>query len=726
MQYTHLLSLRLIAVSLALLSGCDDEPSNTTPTAGVNGDAGTDAGVGGDAGASVSGTDAGVGGDAGASVSGTGMVPLPIINLTAPVLALPSRVRPGEVLSVQVVVTNDGAEPLTADYGVEALLTSESAPPEDWPSATLALAAEAAPGAVATFSAELTAPSRTGYYRLEWQLTQGGALIGEPVSGWVDVTCSDGVFCNGVERFAGGRCVEGPAPCDDGEECTADECHEETGACSFTPSGPECASCRSEECTPDCAGKQCGDDGCGGVCGACGEGQGCASVMGICQPADIPGSCQAPLPLLAEGVSLIGDHVIEGDSSGGLHQAVPTCNSTSAAVETVYTFTTTERVGIDARSYRYDTVLHLRREDAATPGSDCLNDDPAATVGCSDDASPPGDYGSRFATTLEPGTYYLIVDGFDSTQYGPYTLDVRFRADGCVPQCDGRYCGDDDGCGGACGACGEGEVCGDDFRCHADPCVPSCEGMECGDDGCGGSCGECQSGELCVPATATCQAFESCDHFRPTCAEGCPDDMFCGTDCACHAVGAPMPDLTLNAARAQRELLFDTVTVDPASCSWVEQCVNGTGVRQIVRFSVEAINQGQETLYVDPPDTRPDQFSFSPCHRHYHFGGFATYALRDAAGEVVVYGRKQAYCMEDTVQVIEGPNVGCNKVYSCEEQGIQAGWSDLYGNQLDCQWLDITDVPSGDYTLEVSVNPNRAFEEMSQENNTILVPLSIP
>ena len=45
----------------------------------------------------------------------------------------------------------------------------------------------------------------------------------------------------------------------------------------------------------------------------------------------------------------------------------------------------------------------------------------AATVACNDDSSPPGDDGSRIAVALDPATYYLIVDGFDASEAGPFT-----------------------------------------------------------------------------------------------------------------------------------------------------------------------------------------------------------------------------------------------------------------------------------------------------------------
>ncbi len=530
----------------------------------------------------------------------------------------------------------------------------------------------------------------------------------------------DDLFCNGIERIIEGVCVKVPVdPCDDGEPCTEDLCDEETDRCSYQVAEDDCAQCFAEACEPDCRDRECGDDGCGTACGTCGDGEGCASITGQCRSAAQAGTCGLPVPLV---VLANQTTVVDGDTTTGLHQAIPGCNATSTAVETVYELTVAETMGIDARSYGFDTVLHIR--------STCLDDAPEATVACSDDASPPGDYGSRVSVVLDPGTYYLIVDGFDSASYGPFSLSVT-AVPGCAPSCDGVHCGGDNGCGGDCGTCGDGFACGDDNRCRPDPCVPDCtndDGSDrvCGDDGCQGSCGSCDGDTLCVAATGTCESFPECDHQAPVCDGGCAADQFCGTDCACHDIDALLPDLVVDADRLANEILFDSETFTDASCAVVEACVGGTGERDLLRFSVEAVNQGQVTLAVPPPEERPDLFQYSACHGHYHFDGFAEYALVDEEGEVVVPGRKQAYCMEDTQQVLQGPNVACNKAYDCSNQGIQAGWSDLYGNALDCQWLDITDVPAGDYFLRVTVNPNRAFEEISVGNNTTTVPVTIP
>ena len=40
--------------------------------------------------------------------------------------------------------------------------------------------------------------------------------------------------------------------------------------------------------------------------------------------------------------------------------------------------------------------------------------------------------------------------------------------------------------------------------------------------------------------------------------------------------------------------------------------------------------------------------------------------------------------------------------FGCRNMGISPGCSDQYASHLDCQWIDITDLPDGDYWLTVS------------------------
>ena len=113
-------------------------------------------------------------------------------------------------------------------------------------------------------------------------------------------------------------------------------------------------------------------------------------------------------------------------------------------------------------------------------------------------------------------------------------------------------------------------------------------------------------------------------------------------------------------------------------------------------------------------------FEYSDCHEHHHFAGYASYELVGADG-VVVTGHKQAFCLLDSIQrdlSVQGPR------YSCTNQGITAGWADSYPAFLPCQWIDITGVTPGAYTLRITVNPMRVFEEADYTNNVLELPVT--
>lgn len=82
-------------------------------------------------------------------------------------------------------------------------------------------------------------------------------LPGPPCS--ADAECDDGLVCNGVERCGtvSQRCVAGVAiDCDDGIECTVDQCLEPDASCGSRPSDGRCGgrdSCDAEfGCLPAC------------------------------------------------------------------------------------------------------------------------------------------------------------------------------------------------------------------------------------------------------------------------------------------------------------------------------------------------------------------------------------------------------------------------------------------------------------------------------------------
>ncbi|MDZ4685316.1 MAG: lysyl oxidase family protein [Planctomycetaceae bacterium] len=199
-----------------------------------------------------------------------------------------------------------------------------------------------------------------------------------------------------------------------------------------------------------------------------------------------------------------------------------------------------------------------------------------------------------------------------------------------------------------------------------------------------------------------------------------------------------LPDLIIDEDWMQSSLKTTTAKFGAGDCANVEGCVRGTGKRTLLKFDVVIGNMGAADFRLGDPAAQENQglFEWSGCHGHYHLTGFASYELLNQSNNAVVTGRKQAFCLLDTVKIDQ--TAGLAK-YSCANQGITVGWADVYDSSLDCQWLDITGVPAGNYWLKVVVNADSVskfnanlsasiiskLKESSYGNNTAIVPVTI-
>jgi len=161
----------------------------------------------------------------------------------------------------------------------------------------------------------------------------------------------------------------------------------------------------------------------------------------------------------------------------------------------------------------------------------------------------------------------------------------------------------------------------------------------------------------------------------------------------------PLPDLYVIGSAVNP--MISTETFDPSSCAVVEGLVQA-GTRRLIRFDTRTGNRGTADLFLGDPTNNP-LFEFAPCHAHYHFQNYMAYRLRDAQGQIASIGLKVGFCLEDGFRL--STNSAPDWLYTCDFQGIQKGWGDFYDMGLDGQWVDITDVPDGQYTLELEVNP---------------------
>ena len=185
-----------------------------------------------------------------------------------------------------------------------------------------------------------------------------------------------------------------------------------------------------------------------------------------------------------------------------------------------------------------------------------------------------------------------------------------------------------------------------------------------------------------------------------------------------------LPDMSIDMGRSRTDLSIATENFSSDACELdpSEQCIGAVGARRLLRFTVETTNVGAGDIVLGAP-TEDNGFAYSACHNHFHFQGYASYRLLLPDGSEALSGRKQAFCLLDSEPYT--PEAGPNGIYTCLNQGLQAGWADVYAADLPCQFLDITGVADGDYTLEVEVNPDGALADESSANNIGTVTLRI-
>jgi hypothetical protein len=181
-----------------------------------------------------------------------------------------------------------------------------------------------------------------------------------------------------------------------------------------------------------------------------------------------------------------------------------------------------------------------------------------------------------------------------------------------------------------------------------------------------------------------------------------------------------MPDLEFVSDEMVHSVLVDNGDFRDGDCEVVEGCVGAPGRRLLVRFATVSANRGTADMFVGvPPEAGLDDamFEWSPCHKHHHVKDYASYELLDDHG-VVLTARKQSFCLEDSHPVQSGI---ASSNYSCARQGITRGWADVYSPYLSCQWIDVTGLTPGSYTLRVVVNPHKKLAESNYDNNVFTV-----
>jgi hypothetical protein len=128
-------------------------------------------------------------------------------------------------------------------------------------------------------------------------------------------------------------------------------------------------------------------------------------------------------------------------------------------------------------------------------------------------------------------------------------------------------------------------------------------------------------------------------------------------------------------------------------------------------------------------------FTFHAGHGHLHFDNWINLHLRavltnGGVGAIIASGDKTSFAIIDLVHydpsLPGSPNSG--QYNGGLVQGLSVGWADIYSADLQDQWIDVTDIPSGRYWLEGIVDPANSILESNETNNSsrILIDLTVP
>ncbi len=179
------------------------------------------------------------------------------------------------------------------------------------------------------------------------------------------------------------------------------------------------------------------------------------------------------------------------------------------------------------------------------------------------------------------------------------------------------------------------------------------------------------------------------------------------------------PDLELDSLAFISSLALSTEFAN--TCDVNEGCVTGYGTRYVITFTSKINNIGTLDYYIGNPASNPGMFNQSNCHGHAHYEGYGDYRLIDMNGNPVPVGHKNGFCVMDLCGFGQ---------YNCGDMGISVGCYDAYGAGTQCQWIDVTEVPDGDYRLAAVINSMHrpdalGHSEINYLNNALQVCIHI-
>ncbi len=253
-----------------------------------------------------------------------------------------------------------------------------------------------------------------------------------------------------------------------------------------------------------------------------------------------------------------------------------------------------------------------------------------------------------------------------------------------------------------------------------------------------------------VPATCgngRIDPGESCDGTAlgtGTCTNifGGTGTLGCNPDCTYGSAACLLPDMVVYASEISTSCRI-TNNYTPNSCEATLGCATGPGPRRILEFNLVSENVGAATIHFGSPSSirAPYTGLWEPngcgglAFRNYAAYWICPTGIDCATAPMsarLTTGHKESFCFIENYPSAPdyvcpgGICPTCGGIYSCGNMGQRPGCADNYYRGLDCQWIDVTGLATGTYTLCVHIDPTDRIYETRDDNNISCVPVTIP
>lgn len=197
---------------------------------------------------------------------------------------------------------------------------------------------------------------------------------------------------------------------------------------------------------------------------------------------------------------------------------------------------------------------------------------------------------------------------------------------------------------------------------------------------------------------------------------------------------APLTDFSIQSVGGQRLLRFSAMMVNPGAGHFELRGSRASTSEPMSMTQVIYHTTARDTISREIATPAVAQYS-GDGHDHWHIQEMMLYDLSGQSG--AIRAAKVGFCFLDSDPYdLSLPGASPGPFYhasSCGHDpnalsnlmGVSIGWGDLYGWNLAFQWVDITGLPAGTYTVRARVDPHGFFLESNEVDQCAFATLSI-